>query len=274
MKIVSWNVNGIRSVWDKGFLTWLRKESPDIVCLQEIKADSAELIAEITEIDGYYAYFNSAQKKGYSGVAVYTKIKPLSVEKTFGHERFDFEGRGLKLIFKDFTLFNFYIPNGGRTKEHFGYKFEVYEHLGKFLKEHTTKKTIVVGDFNIAHQEIDLHAPKQNIDSTMFTSAERERLSQFISLGFHDSLRVLYPEKKDMYTWWSYMEGIRERNLGWRIDYIFVSEQLKHLLTDAYSSREVPGSDHGPYTVVMNLNLPIEPGPVYKREQIQQSSLF
>ncbi len=264
MKIYSWNVNGIRSVFKTSFIDWLKAANPDIVCLQEIKADYEELPKEFTQIDGYYAYFNSAKKKGYAGVAVYTKIKPLSVETKLDINRFDDEGRYLKLIFPDFTLFNFYIPHGGRTKENLRYKLEVYKKLFKILKPLVEKEVIVVGDFNIAHDERDLYNSRQNQNNIMFTVEERKQIDTFIGLGYVDTFRYKYPDKKS-YTWWPYMSDLKERNIGWRIDYIFVGKPLVNVIEDAYMEKEIKGSDHCPYGVILNKAVEIKQQPMYEK---------
>lgn len=250
MKIVSWNVNGLRSIFKTSFRTWLAAENPDIVCLQETKADEASLTEEITQVNGYYSHFHSAAKRGHSGVAVYSKAKPLSVEKKLGIPRFDDEGRCLKLTFKDFVLFNFYIPNGGRLKEDMPYKLDVYKHLLPVLGEMSHQETILAGDFNIAHTALDLHYPKQNENNTMFTPEERKQISTLLDLGYLDTFRSKNPEKK-AYTWWSYAYNSRQNDIGWRIDYIFVSKALESSVKDAFTRREVLGSDHGPYGITL-----------------------
>ncbi len=272
MKVVSWNVNGIRSVFGSTFRDWLKANDPDIVCLQEIKADSAELPEEYTQIDGYYAYFNSGKRKGHAGVAVYTKIKPVSVESVLGIERFDDEGRCLKLTFKDFILFNFYIPNGGRDKHDIPYKLDVYKKLVPMFAELAGKEIIMTGDFNIAHTELDLYYPKQNKENTMFTSIEREQLTALLSAGYIDTFRYKYPEKK-MYTWWAYAYGARENDIGWRIDYFFVSKSLVPAIQDAFMQREVGGSDHGPLGIILDKKVEIIEKPVHKKVEVQ-ASLF
>ena len=274
MKIITWNVNGIRSVFKNGFWDWLKTENPDILCLQEIKADSKELTEEFTQIDGYYAYFNSASKKGYSGVAVYTKIKPLSVETKLGIPRFDDEGRCLKLTFDDFILFNFYIPNGGRMKEDMEYKFDVYKKLFPMLKALSDKGAILAGDFNVAHTENDLFYPKQNENNTMFTPEERRQIDELISQGYIDSFRKKYPDKK-AYTWWSYAFNSREKDIGWRIDYIFLTRALENSVEDAFMRREVGGSDHGPYGILLKKKVERGESPVYdKKKEEPQIGLF
>lgn len=267
MKIISWNVNGIRSIFKKTFQEWLKEADPDIVCLQEIKADYTELGQEYTQIEGYYAYFSSSHlRKGHSGVAVYTKIKPLKIETKLGIERFDDEGRCLKLTFKDFILYNLYIPNGRRNKEEIPYKLEVYKKLFPILKSEANKETIVLGDFNIAHTEIDLYYPKQNLNNTMFTPEERKQIDILLEIGYIDTFRKVHPDKKG-YSWWPYMGELRANNIGWRIDYIFVSKRLEPLIKDASTHREVLGSDHGPVELILNKKVEIEETPIYRKSQ-------
>ena len=217
MKILSCNVNGIRSAYRKGFLEFIQKENPDIFCLQEIKANTENLPSELLEIKDYYSYFNSAQKKGYSGVAVYTKRKPTSVNTSLGHDRFDKEGRILELDYPDFTLINFYIPHGGRQKENLSYKLEVYKEIFKKVNTLKNRDLILIGDFNIAHKEIDLARPKENKDNVMFTVEERKQIDNLFDLGLVDSFRYLNTNSGN-YTWWPYAFKAKERNMGWRID--------------------------------------------------------
>lgn len=257
MKIYSWNVNGIRSSWEKGLRDFFEKESPDILCLQEVKANEDQFPASLRKNNlfvqkSHYLYTNCAQKAGYAGVAVLSKEKALSVEACLGHERFDIEGRMLKLEFKDFILFNFYIPHGGRFFENLEYKMEVYDLILKKLKEVEGKKVILCGDFNIAHDERDLARPKQNINNIMFTIDERRKLDKLESLGFIDCLRM-FKFDNGHYTWWPYMANARERNLGWRIDYIWVTNNLKDKVTDAFTRPDISGSDHGPTGIKINI---------------------
>lgn len=270
MKIYSWNVNGIRSVFGKSFPGWLKTADPDIVCLQEIKADYKELPETFRQIDGYYAYFNSALKKGYAGVGVYTKIKPLSVETQLGINQFDSEGRCLKLTFKDFVLFNLYIPHGDRTKDDLKYKLEVYRQLFSILKPLAEKEKILVGDFNIAHTEKDLYYPKQNENNIMFTPEERKQIDALVGLGYVDTFRHKYPDKK-AYTWWPYRADLRERDIGWRIDYMFVSSPLIKKIKDAHMEKDVQGSDHCPYGIVLNKSVKIQDRPVYTKKETKIS---
>lgn len=245
MKIISWNVNGIRAVYKKNFLEWFKKSRADIICLQEIKACAEQVPAELIKIGNYYSYFNPAVKKGYAGTAVYTKEKPLKVECKIGIKRFDQEGRVLKLKYPDFDLINIYLPHGGRQKENLDYKLKAYKNLLKYLAKIKNEKVILVGDFNVAHQEIDLARPKQNIKNIMFTPKEREQIDKIIEMGFCDTFRKFH-KKGGNYTWWLYGFNARERNLGWRIDYIFLSKILTPKLKKSFISAKIKGSDHCP----------------------------
>jgi len=248
MKIISWNVNGLRAVHRKGFLEWLEESRGDVVCLQETKAQRKQLTPDLTKLKNYHSFFNSAQKKGYSGVAVYSKKKPLVVKRKLGMKRFDSEGRLLELEYPDFILLNLYMPHGGRGKEKLAYKLEAYRHLFQRLEKIKNKKVILIGDFNIAHKEIDLARSKQNQNNIMFTPKERKQIDRLIKLGFIDSFRRFH-KKGGNYTWWAYIANARQRNLGWRIDYGFVSKKLKARLKDAFIYSEVKGSDHCPIGV-------------------------
>lgn len=245
MKIISWNVNGLRAVYKRDFLDWLESVNADIVCLQEIKLQKDNLLDDLANIKNYYSYFNFAEKKGYSGVAVYSKQKPLKAEYKLGIKRFDSEGRIIKLEFSRFILINIYIPHGGRQKEKLNYKLEVYKHFLNYLEKNKDKRIILVGDFNIAHQEIDLARPKQNNNNIMFTPEERKQIDKMIDLGFIDSFRK-FNKEGGHYTWWPYFANARERNLGWRIDYAFVSKSLELKLKDAFILEKVKSSDHCP----------------------------
>lgn len=268
MKIISWNVNGIRSVFKSTFKEWLKATDPDIICLQEIKAEHTELDSEHTEIDGYFAYFNSGARKGHSGVAIYTKARPVKVETKLGIERFDDEGRCLKLTFKDFTLFNFYIPNGGRDKSNMDYKLDVYKQLFPIFESIKYQPVILTGDFNIAHTELDLAHPKQNVDNTMFTPVERQQIDTLLNLGYVDTFRAKYPDKKS-YSWWAYAFNCRENDVGWRIDYFFVTKSLAPHVQDVFMQREVLGSDHGPVALILDKELEVGERPVYVKEEVQ-----
>ena len=252
MKIISWNVNGIRSVYNKGFLDWLAKEKPDVLCLQEIKIDNLRLPDKLRNIKGYHAFFSHAKKPGYSGVAVYTKIRPKKVESRLGLKQFDDEGRIIRLDFEKFSLINLYLPHGGRGKERLGYKLAAYKKLFSYLKNIKNQNIILIGDFNIAHQELDLARPRANKNNIMFTREERGRLDQLIKMGFLDSFRHFHKEGGH-YTWWPYFARARSRNLGWRIDYVFISMKMNKKTSQAFILPKVTGSDHCPVGVKIKL---------------------
>jgi exodeoxyribonuclease-3 len=245
MKILSWNVNGLRAVHKKGFLSWLENCNADIICLQETKAQLEQFPNDLLKVANYQLYSNSAIKKGYAGVAVYTKQKPEKVEYKLGLGRFDQEGRIIKLTFPKFILFNFYLPHGGRQKENLDYKLEVYDTIFKIIDKIKDKNIILAGDFNIAHEEIDLANPKQNKNNIMFTENERKQISKLIKMGFIDSFRKFNSETGN-YTWWPYAFNARERNLGWRIDYIFTSRSIEANLKFAFILNKINLSDHCP----------------------------
>jgi exodeoxyribonuclease-3 len=245
VKILSWNVNGLRAIYKKGFWEWFEKIKADIVCLQETKIQEEQLSFDLVKLKNYSSFFNSASKKGYSGVGVFSKKKPLEIKRKLGLERFDNEGRFLELQYPEFTLINLYLPHGGRQKENLAYKLKVYDYLLKYLQKMNKQKLILIGDFNIAHQEIDLARPKQNKNNIMFTLKEREQIEKLIELGFTDSFRKFHKEGGH-YTWWPYLANARERNLGWRIDYAFVSKKLTPNLKKSFILSQVKGSDHCP----------------------------
>jgi len=245
MKIVSWNVNGLRANYKKGFLKWLKAEKPDFCCLQEVRARKEQLPKELLEINGFFCFLNSAKKPGYSGTAIYSRKKPQDIIKELGMRKFDEQARMLRIHFSDFILINFYIPHGGRAKENLPYKMDVYETILAYLKKLKNKKVIVVGDFNIAHQEIDLARAKNNKNNIMFTKEEREQIDKIIALGYIDSFRQ-FNKQEGNYTWWPYINNARERNIGWRIDYIFVSKSMAKNLKNAFIKNKVMGSDHCP----------------------------
>jgi exodeoxyribonuclease-3 len=247
MKLFSWNVNGIRAAYKKGFLNWIEKENPDILCVQETKAHKEQLTEELKNVKGYFTYFSTPEKKGYSGVALFSKVEPESVEFNLGNEKFDREGRVIKAKFKDFTLFNIYFPNGGMSAERLKYKLEFYEEILLIFKELLDKgeKVIVCGDVNTAHTEIDLARPKDNSKVTGFLPIEREWIDRLLGIGFVDSFRMFNSEG-DNYTYWNMQTRARDRNVGWRIDYFFISENLKKNVSSAKIYSEVMGSDHCP----------------------------
>jgi exodeoxyribonuclease-3 len=243
--MLSWNINGIRAIEKKGFLNWFLKERPDILCLQEVKADENQIPQELKNIFGYPVYFNPAQKKGYSGTAIYTKIKPEKISTKMGFKQFDEEGRFLRLDFRNFILINLYVPNGGQDKENLDYKLKSYDYLNKYLGKIKNKPIILTGDFNVAHKEIDLAQPKENQDSIMFTPKERQQIDKMLDLGFIDTFRQFHKEGNN-YTWWAYYSFARQKGLGWRIDYFFVSKSLEKKLKKSFILDKVSGSDHCP----------------------------
>ena len=253
-RIISWNVNGIRAVHKKGFLDWFNEERPDILCIQETKAHKEQLPHELQEMDGYYNYFASAEKKGYSGVALYTRKEPVSIKCGFGIDKFDSEGRTLIADFGNFVLFNIYFPNGKASDERLAYKMEFYD---AFLEYANTlkskgKKIIVCGDVNTAHREIDLARPKENETVSGFLPEERAWIDKLLDNGYVDTLRMFNQEPEN-YTWWSMRTKARERNVGWRIDYFFASENVKENIKDAFILPDVMGSDHCPIGIDVEL---------------------
>jgi len=252
MKIVAWNVNGLRAVYKKGFLSSLKQINPDIIGLQEVKVKKNQIPQRLVQIPGYQLVFNSAKRAGYSGTAVYTKIEPNSINKTLGLKRFDDEGRLIELVFKDFILMNLYLPNGGRQKQDMDYKLKAYDRIFEYIKER--KKLILIGDFNIAHKEIDLARPKANKNSTGFTPEERKRIDRLLALGLEDTFRIFNKERGN-YSFWAYFAKSRERNIGWRIDYCFVSRDLVKSVKKAFILTGVLGSDHCPVGVKLSFDL-------------------
>lgn len=251
MKIISWNVNGLRAVYKRNFRDWLMKTDADFVCLQEVKVDIHQVPSDLINPAGYFSYFNFGIHKGHSGVAVFTKEKPKEIKKVIGFKRLDQEGRVLILRYKKFTLFNLYLPHGGRQKENLPYKLEVYDYLIDYLGKIKNEKIILAGDFNVAHKEIDLARPKENVNNIMFTPEERKQIDRLISLGFIDTFRKLHPEGGH-YTWWVYPINNRERkDVGWRIDCLFVSKNLTSRLKKAVILSEVTGSDHCPIGIIV-----------------------
>lgn len=250
MQIISWNVNGIRAAQRKGFLEWLAREAPDILCVQETKAMLDQLDLELVHPAGYHTYWNSAEKKGYSGVAVFSKVAPLRIEKGFGVNRFDTEGRVLTAEFEEFFLLNIYFPNGQRSDERLKYKLEFYDETLRFVRKlrKSGKEVIISGDYNTAHQEIDLARPRENEGVSGFLPVERKWLDQWIGEGHVDVFRA-FNKDPGHYTWWDQKSFARERNIGWRIDYHFVSAGLMPRVKHAGILPEVMGSDHCPISL-------------------------
>lgn len=247
LTLLSWNVNGIRAVAKKGFHDWLESAQPDILCIQETKAWKEQLDESLTNIDGYHSYFAEAYKKGYSGVALYTKEEPISIKTGIGIEEFDVEGRIIIAEYPEFILFNIYYPNGKARAERLKYKLDFYEAFQLYAVEllKQGKKIIICGDVNTAHKEIDLARPKANEKISGFLPEERAWMDRFFEEGFIDTLRM-YNQEPEIYTWWDVISRARERNVGWRIDYFFVSENLKANMKDAFTLPDVMGSDHCP----------------------------
>lgn len=253
MRIITWNINGIRAVHKKGALKkFVEQESPDILCLQEIKAGTTAIPKDMSYLSQYLSYYNSANKAGYSGVAVYCKEKPLDVDNKIGLAEFDKEGRVLRLKFKKITLYNFYFVNGGKSQEAFSLKLKAYDHLTSYLKKDLDRgeKIILVGDFNVAHQEIDIARPKANEKNVGFTKEERQKITNLLEAGFIDTFRV-FNKQGGHYTWWRPFANARANNVGWRIDYVFISKNLKKHLKSAFILPQVLGSDHCPAGVVL-----------------------
>ncbi|NMB57196.1 exodeoxyribonuclease III [Candidatus Beckwithbacteria bacterium] len=253
MKILSFNVNGLRAILKKGFLDFVHTENPDILCLQETKVSYDQLPFDLKIIDSYEAFFHSASKKGYSGVATYTKIKPEKIIDKIGIAKFDQEGRILHTQFADFDLLNVYFPNGKMSKERLDFKMEFY---GKFLQyildlRQKGRKIIFCGDVNTAHKEIDLARPKENEDISGFLPQERAWIDQLIKNDFIDIFRK-FNREVNQYTWWSQRARARERNIGWRIDYFFVDKNLNSKIKNAFILPNIKGSDHCPIGIELN----------------------
>ena len=249
-KLAFWNVNGLRSIAKKGFFEWVAEFNPDCFCINEAKVTQELIPDEIRNIPGYHSYFSCAERKGYSGVALYTKKKPISVVHEMGIKKFDEEGRYLQADFDDYTLVCCYYPNGKASPERLAFKLEFYEaflkHAQKLRKE--GKRLIICGDFNTAHKEIDLARPKENVEISGFRPEERAWMDKFVSKGFVDTFRHFHDGPK-FYTWWSLRTAARSRNVGWRIDYFFVSDDLTANLQNAAIHSDVMGSDHCPISV-------------------------
>lgn len=245
MKLVSWNVNGLRACITKGFDEVFKNLNADIFCIQETKMQEDQ--AESISYDGYYKYMNSAEKKGYSGTAIFTKLKPLSVKYGIGVEEHDKEGRIITLEYDKFFLVNCYTPNSKRELERLDYRMTWEDEIRKYLNVLNEKKPVIYcGDLNVAHNEIDIKNPKTNHFSAGFTDNEREKMTKLLDSGYIDTYRYLYPNEADRYTWWSYMRNSRQKNVGWRIDYFIVSNNLKKEIKEACIHSDIFGSDHCP----------------------------
>jgi exodeoxyribonuclease-3 len=255
MKIYSWNVNGIRAIQNKGFMDWFTKCKGDIICLQETKAHAEQLSDEIKNIGKYKSYWFSAEKKGYSSVATYCLKPPIDVKLGFNHSIFDNEGRVIITEYKKFVLANVYFPNGGRGPERVKYKLDFYDALFYYLQKNyrERKGVIVTGDFNTAHKEIDIARPKENVKNSGFMPIEREWIDKLLNLGYVDIFRT-FNQEPEQYTYWDQFTKARDRNVGWRIDYFMVSEDIVKHVTAAEIHADVYGSDHCPISITIDLN--------------------
>jgi exodeoxyribonuclease-3 len=248
MKIVTWNVNGVRAVLNKGAAAWWNAQDLDVLCLQEIKAMPEQLTEkQHAQIGQLHGVWNPASRKGYSGVATFSKEKPLEIQFGLGNDRFDPEGRVIQTRFEDFVLFNIYFPNGQRDHGRLQYKLDFYAYLLEICDQMHEKgdRIILAGDFNTAHQPIDLKNPQQNENTSGFLPVERSWIDRYLQHGFIDVYRNLYPERVE-YTWWTYRANARARNIGWRLDYFLISENLKTRVDHVIIFGEVLGSDHCP----------------------------
>ncbi|MFS0863183.1 exodeoxyribonuclease III [Fredinandcohnia sp. 179-A 10B2 NHS] len=250
MKLVSWNVNGLRACVTKGYLEYFKEIDADIFCVQETKLQEGQISLDLV---GYHQYWNYAVKKGYSGTAVFTKVKPLSVSYGVGESDEEAEGRIITLEYEDFYLVNVYTPNSQRDLARLPFRLQWEEEIREYLIQLDSKKPVILcGDLNVAHSEIDLKNAKSNKGNSGFTDEERSKMTELLNSGFIDSFRYLYPEEIDKYTWWSYMRNVRAKNIGWRIDYFIISEKIKDRVKDSQIHSHVMGSDHCP--VILELH--------------------
>jgi len=254
MRLYSWNINGIRAAYKKDLFNWIKQIEPDILCFQEIKALQDQIPLPMKNTPGYHIFFNPAERKGYSGVATYSKMKPLSVRNGFGIERFDNEGRILITEYPIFYLFNIYFPNGKKDDVRLKYKLDFYDtflgYADNFVAE--GKNIVICGDFNTAHKEIDLARPKENEDRSGFLPVERAWMDTFVDHGYIDTFRH-FNKGPDQYSWWDLKTRSRERNVGWRIDYFFVNKSFLPYVKNAFILQDVMGSDHCPIGIELNV---------------------
>ena len=249
MKLISWNVNGIRACVQKGFVDFFNEVDADIFCIQESKLQEGQINLEL---EGYHQYWNYAEKKGYSGTAIFTKKEPISVYYGLGIEEHDREGRVITLEFEDFYMITVYTPNSQNGLARLDYRMKWEEDFKNYLKNlEKTKPVIVCGDLNVAHKEIDLKNPTTNRKNAGFTDEEREKFTELLNAGFIDTFRYFYPDTKGIYSWWSYRFNARKNNAGWRIDYFITSESLKDRLESAKIHTEILGSDHCPVELII-----------------------
>lgn len=249
----SWNVNGLRAAQRKGFLSWLQQTQPDILCLQETKARPDQLDAALLRPAGYHTYWAAAERPGYSGVALYTRVQPLSVQIGLGIPDYDREGRIIVAEYADFVLIGAYFPNGSRDHSRVPFKMAFKAHFLDYCNQFRSagKPVIFCGDVNTSHQEIDLARPRQNQNTTGFLPEERAWIDDAVKQGYVDTFRHLYPQRTGAYSWWSYIGGARARNVGWRLDYFFITPDLLPRLADAAIHPNVAGSDHCPVSLTL-----------------------
>lgn len=254
MKITTWNVNGIRAAMKKDVFDWIKTHAADVVCLQEIKAKEDQIDKDVISNSGYQCVCNPAERPGYSGTANLYKKDPDEIVLGMGEEKFDVEGRVIQFSYPEFELFNIYFPNGGQENKRVPYKLEFYEFLLEKCKDMMAsgKEIIITGDFNTAHNEIDLKNPQSNKKNTGFLPEEREWIDKYLENGFFDIFRDLYPEE-EIYTWWTYRFGARSRNVGWRLDYYLLTEGIKTKVKDVITHTDIMGSDHCPVTLILDL---------------------
>lgn len=251
MKLISWNVNGLRACIQKGFLDFFNETDADIFCIQESKLSDGQLALDLP---GYHQYWNYAEKKGYSGTAIFSKNEALSVSYGIGIPEHDREGRVITLKFPDFYMVTCYTPNSQRELARLSYRMEWEDAFQNYIRSLDADKPVILcGDLNVAHQEIDLKNPKSNRRNAGFSDEERGKMTAFLESGFTDTFRYFYPDLTDAYSWWSYMFHAREKNVGWRIDYFLSSKRLDHMLVDAAIHSTVPGSDHCPVELTVSL---------------------
>jgi len=250
MKIISWNVNGLRAVIKKNFMEFITEDNPDIVCLQETKLQEEQIPQEILAETSYNKYWSFAEKKGYSGVALFTREVPEQVTYSIGEDRFDREGRTIIAEFRDFTLINCYFPNGQMSEERLQYKLDFYERMLEVMNEIVAsgKNLIICGDFNTAHQEIDLANPKENSKTSGFLPVERAWLDKLVAQDYIDTFRH-FDKRAEQYSWWTYRFGARSRNIGWRIDYFIVNKEFIKKIKNGFIRQDITGSDHCPVGV-------------------------
>jgi exodeoxyribonuclease-3 len=254
-KLFSWNVNGIRAAHRKGLLEWLKQTRPDVLCVQETKANPDQLDEELKNPEGYYTYWASAEKKGYSGVGLYSRVEPVSIQIGLGIEKFDREGRTIIADYGDFLLITAYFPNGGRDHSRVSFKMDYKKAFLELCNQYrgSGRSVVFCGDVNTAHREIDIARPKDNENRTGFLPIERAWIDRVVEEGYIDTFRSLHPDLADAYTWWAYWGGGRERNVGWRLDYFFISPDLQDRVTAAEIHTDILGSDHCPVSLTLDI---------------------